>query len=146
MISSEDTHFAIHKAWAVGLYGEDWLRSLTPGRVSAACNGCGPEWMSQEMRDKLTAFLAVFFPAFCLHDCRFAYDNDGTRAKFDAANRELRLNCRILADDAYGWYDPRRYVWRHRAKLVYLACKDFGWSAWRDAYGENQKQKQGENK
>lgn len=140
MMSLGEASVAIHVSWRVGLYGAEWIRALGVDKVADACNGCGPEWMSQSMRDKLTAFLDIFFPAFCIHDCRFVYDNNGDRGAFDAANEELRLNCLLLADDSYGWYDPRRYIWRHRAKLVYIACKDFGWSAWRDAYGENQKQ------
>ena len=140
MISASDARDAIEDAWYIGLYGNVWFARLGIEKVASACNGCGPEWMSQSMRDKLTDFLSIFFPAFCIHDCRFVYDNNGTRGAFDAANEELRLNCLLLADDKYGWYDPRRYVWRHRARLVYIACKDFGWSAWRDAYGENKKQ------
>lgn len=141
MISASEALHAIGNAWNIGLYGAEWFARLGVSEVASACNGAGPEWMSQSMRDKLTAFLDIFFPAFCIHDCRFVYDNNGGRGAFDAANEELRLNCILLADDKYGWYDPRRYVWRHRARLVYIACKDFGWSAWRDAYGESKKLK-----
>lgn len=139
MIEYDKAVEAVHKAVTVGLYGCEWMWALGVDKVEEASNGAGPEWMSQEMRDKLTAFLDIFFPAFCIHDCRFVYDNNGDRGAFDAANEELRLNCLLLADDKYGWYDPRRYVWRHRARLVYIACKDFGWSAWRDAFGEANK-------
>lgn len=139
MISAKDARGAVDDAWDVGLYGAEWFAELGIERISRACNGCGPEWMSQSMRDILTAILDLFSPAFCIHDCRFAYDNNGTRGAFDAANEELLLNCMILADDRYGWYDPRRYIWRHRARIVFVACRDFGWSAWRDAYGETQK-------
>lgn len=139
MISMDKAREALHVASSVGLCGSEWMCGLGVDKVASASNGCGPEWMSQKMRDKLTDFLDIFFPAFCIHDCRFQFNNDGTRGSFYAANDELRLNCLILADHSYSWYDPRRYIWRHRTKIVYLACRDFGWSAWRDAYVESRK-------
>lgn len=142
MIEHEKARRAVCQAAELDLYGSLWFERLPINAVEAACNGCGPAWMSDEWRRKLTDWLALFFTAFCIHDCRFELDNDGSRERFDAANDELEKNCLILADDRYAWWDPRRYIWRHRAKLVAMACREFGWSAWRDAFGEiNKKDK-----
>ena len=68
------------------------------------------------------------------HDCRFAYDNDGTEAKFRAANDELERNCVIIADETYAWYNPLRYWARLKGRAIAAACRIGGWSAWRKAY------------
>lgn len=146
MIEHEKAREAVWQAADLSLYGSLWFARLPINAVEAACNGCGPEWMSEAWRRKLTDWLDIFFTAFCVHDCRFMYDNNGSREKFDLANQELEKNCLLLADDKYAWHDPRRYIWRHRARLVGYACREFGWSAWRDAYGEYEKLKQGEMK
>ena len=116
------------------MYGWGFMRSLGPEKVAAACNGCGPESWPQEWRDKLGKWLKTFRPAFDGHDCRFTYDNDGTREKFDYANDELEKNCLLLADRKYAWYNPLRYFARNRAKLIGGACRTFGWQAWQDAF------------
>ena len=69
-----------------------------------------------------------------IHDCRFAYDNDGGDSKFRAANDELERNCRIVADATYKWWQLRRYLARRAGRIMADACRDFGWTAWRDAY------------
>lgn len=134
MITEEQAKRAIAKAVATGLDGAEWFGGLGVWRVMQTCNGCGPEWMSARFRDCLTSYLELFFSAFCIHDCRYSFTNNGTKERFDEANGELGRNCKRLADAEYGWYNPMRYIWRHRAKIVEAACRDFGWSAWRDAF------------
>lgn len=141
MIDIKLAESAMKTADSVGLYGSGLMFLMGVDAVAEACNGCGPEWMSDVSREKLTKYLDLFFPAFCIHDCRFVRSNDGTRNMFDFANDELDRNCHILADWKYSWYDPRRYLWRMRANFVADACRTFGWSAWRDAYGKTKKEK-----
>ena len=129
----------IGRALKLGLSGADWLYTLGPEKVAAAYNGIGPERMPEKWRARLDSWLWLFRVPCELHDCRFVHDNDGTEAKFRAANDELERNNLIVADAEYAWYNPLRYVWRRRARLVAWACREFGWSAWRDAFEKNQK-------
>lgn len=116
------------------LYGWSFVCSLTDEQFAAACNGCGPASWTEEWRARLSKWLSTFGPAFDGHDCRFTFDNDGSREKFDYANDELEKNCLLLADLKYSWYNPIRYFARNRAHLVATACRLFGWSDWKKAY------------
>ncbi len=123
-------------AGVYGLSGAEWLADLSLGKIRAAYNGIGPEWMKPEQRKKLSKWLKTYTVPCVLHDCRFAYDNDGTEAKFRAANDELERNCRIVADATYAWYHPMRYWARLKGRAVAQACRVLGWDAWRDAYNQ----------
>ena len=127
---------------AAKLYGAGFVLSLTNEKVASACNGCGPESWPPEKRAALGAWLRTFTPAFHVHDCRFTYDNDLSAVKFKTANDELEENCLLLADLKYGWYNPCRYIARHKGHLVAMMCRIFGWSAWEDAYYKNNKNKE----
>ena len=122
------------------LYGCRFVASLTFAQIANACNGIGPESWPEDARKKLDKWLATFRLAADVHDCRFTWDNDGTREKFDYANDELERNCLVLADDKYAWWNPLRYFARHAARLVAQACRDFGWSAWKDAFVKTRKE------
>lgn len=129
----------ICRALKLGLSGAEWLRSLGPEKVSAAYNGIGPERMPEKWRARLDSWLWLFRIPCEIHDCDFSYANTGDEAGFGAANFRLEKNCLVMADAEYAWYNPLRYVWRRRARLVALACREFGWSAWRDAFEKNNK-------
>lgn len=119
-----------------GLSGAEWLAELSLGKIRDAYNGIGPKWMKPEKRKKLSKWLKMFIVPCVQHDCRFAYDNDGTEAKFRAANDELERNCIIVADATYKWYNPMRYLARLKGHALAQVCRVFGWGAWRDAYDE----------
>ena len=123
-------------AGVYGLSGAEWLAELSLGKIRDAYNGIGPKWMKPEKRKKLSKWLKMYTVPCVLHDCRFAYDNDGTEAKFRAANDELERNCIIVADATYKWYNPMRYWARLKGRTVAQVCRVFGWDAWRDAYDE----------
>ena len=136
----------IRFAQDAAMYGWGFMLSLGPNRVAAACNGCGPDRWPQKWRDRLGRWLKTFKQAFDMHDCRFTYDNDGTREKFDYANDELEKNCRLLANMKYRWCNPLRYFARNRAHTIVDACRSaYGWSAYCEAYekrkNENNKEK-----
>ena len=118
----------------LAMYGWQFVCLLTDEAYDTACNGCGPESWPKERREKLTAWLSTFALAFDIHDCRFAYDNDATREKFDHANDELEKNCLLLADEKYAWYNPFRYLARNRGHIIADLCRKFGWTAWKEAY------------
>ena len=122
------------------LYGWGFIAALTYTQIANACNGIGPASWSADARKKLDKWLSTFRLAADVHDCRYTWDNDGTREKFDYANDELEKNCKILADEKYAWYNPLRYLARRAAHLVAQACRDFGWSAYKDAYSKLKKE------
>ena len=134
MITIDEAKITIVTAFELKLSGAEFLCTLGPSNIARACNGIGPEDMPDKWRRKLDKWFWLFCVPCRGHDCRFTYDNDGTEAKFRAANDELRRNCLIMADAAYKWYNPMRYIWRHRGKVVAWACQEFGWDDWRKAY------------
>ncbi len=123
---------------AAEMYGWQFVCGLTDEQFASACNGCGPESWPDEWRARLDKWLSTFGPAFDGHDCRFTFDNDGSREKFDYANDELEKNCLLLANLKYAWYNPLRYFARNRARLIAKACRNFGWQAWKDAFAKKQ--------
>ena len=140
MITLEEAKATIHFAFEHGLSGAEFLAALGLSNVARACNGIGPEKMPEKWCRKFDDWLWLFRIPCRGHDCRFTYDNDGTEAKFRAANDELERNCLIMADAMYAWYNPLRYLWRHRAHVMAWMCREFGWDAWRDAYKKAQEQ------
>lgn len=122
------------------LYGWRFMASLTYAQIAHACNGIGPESWPADARKKLDKWLSTFRLAADVHDCRYTYDNDGTRERFDYANDELERNCIVLADEKYAWWNPLRYFARRAAHLVAQACRDFGWSAYKAAYSKLKKE------
>ena len=117
-------------AAAENLAGIDALLKLDFEAVCESYNGIGPEFLPESIRAKVTQHLSVFEPAALIHDFRNEF-SDGTRSSFYATNSEFLENCLKLADAEYKWYNPRRYVARHVAHLLYkFVNSDFGWSAW----------------
>ena len=116
------------KAYKLGLYGASVL-SVPLADLAKHYNGCGPESLPAAAREKLTTYLAIFEPAFLIHDCRFAM-GDGSTAAFHAANTELEYNLRRIAKATYPWYNWRRYRALAAADLITGACDRFGWVAY----------------
>lgn len=139
-MTEEQAKAAMREIWDAGLYGREFVYRLTPAQVAAACNGIGPASWAEEWRAKLNKWLATFRRAADVHDCRFTFDNDGTREKFDAANDEIEKNCLILADQKYAWYNPWRYFARRAAHLIGKACRDFGWPAFDEAFKKHKQE------
>ena len=116
------------KAYELGLYGASVL-SVPLADLAKHYNGCGPEFLPAAAREKLTTYLAIFEPAFLIHDCSFAM-GDGSTAAFHAANTELEYNLRRIAKATYPWYNWRRYRALAAADLITGACARFGWVAY----------------
>lgn len=129
----------IDRAVDLGLSGAEFVAILGDENVAKAYNGIGPEWLDPKVREKLDKWLDLYAICAVIHDCRFVFANDGEDAKFRAANDELERNAIIVADDRYSWWNPLRYLARRGGRKLADACRDFGWSAWRDAYEKNKK-------
>lgn len=122
----------VAKAVAARLEGADALVDAPLWALARNFNGCGPAWLKEKWRAKLSRWSAAFMPAYLVHDWDYTA-SDGSREKFDEANERLERNCRRLADYEYGRLNWKRYAARAAAPLVYEACNLLGWIAWIDA-------------
>ncbi len=102
-------------------------------RLEQIYNGCGPDWMPEYLREKLTLYLKFFEAPFLEHDFSFEC-SDRTKEGFKAANKRLYRNCKKMITAHYSWWrnpimKTRRYL---QARAIYKVCANFGWSAWLD--------------
>ena len=123
----------IENAKTIRIKGLDFVLSFGIDEICKAYNGIGPQFLPEDLRDKVTNTLHIFEPAALVHDLRFE-QSDGTREAFDRANAEFVVNCRKCARHEYAWYNWKRY----RAHFIIKAmnafnCGDGGWKAWNDA-------------
>ena len=127
------------KAVLAELDGVEFIAEFPDEELADSYNGIGPEFLPPTLREKVTQHLSLFAPAALIHDLRNEY-SDGTRRSFNYANYEFLANCRKLAARKYAWYNPRRYIAYHVAKLLYrFVCGDGGWTAWIQAKERHEK-------
>lgn len=119
----------LKRAIILDLHGVEDLVDISAAELARSYNGCGPEWLPSDVREKLTAYLAIFEPAFLIHDLRFTF-SDSSTAGFNAANSELLFNLRRIAKATYPWYNWRRYRALAAADIITGACDRFGWAAY----------------
>ena len=133
MKTSEEIDELMSKAVEAGLDGLDFMADFDYERIAASFNGIGPSCLSEEQRQKLSKYLALFLPAALIHDMRYEASN-GQRDAFNYANFEFRDNCYALATHAYGIFNWRRYRAYFVAWLLFKAvASEVGWLIWRDA-------------
>ena len=105
------------------------IAQFTPEELLVVWNGIGPEWLPNEIRSRLTKYLAVFAPACLIHDFHY-WALGSSRAEFDWANNVLERNARRCIDGATRWYQIiRRAAGYYAAHLLAEACRKYGWSA-----------------
>ena len=122
----------VRRAVEAGLEGVDFIQRFDYADLCREYNGIGPEWAGECIRAWATGKLALFEPAALIHDMRNA-ESDGTREGFERANDEFFRNCRRLADRAYPWWRPRRYIMRYLSVVLYdFVAGPGGWVAWRE--------------
>ena len=132
-MEAEKIDSLVARAVAANLDGLDFLSSYDYKEISAAYNGIGPEWLPDDIRKKISAYLDLFAPAALIHDMRYQH-GDGSRYGFNFANMEFWGNCVKLANDAYPWYSLRRYGARIAAGALYdFVRSQAGWIAWSEA-------------
>lgn len=106
--------------------------NLGDDRIAELYNGCGPECLPEQARDKLTKYLKIFEPAFAIHDVDYT-KGDGSTFDFSMANDRLELNCLKLADYNYGVFNWRRYMAHAAAVEIASLCRRYGWTAYTQA-------------
>jgi len=109
----------------------DWFPLL---ELAAIYNGIGPDRFPEKLRDFVTEVNTIFEPAALIHDVE--YHIGGGKADFTRANLRFRKNCDILVDNAYAWYDPRRYYWEFKAWRFAGYCEQFGWQGYHKTEAE----------
>ena len=105
------------------------------------CNGMGADWMPENFRYFLTSILKVFAPATAIHDMRY-FHNQGDRNTWDD---EFYFNCRHLARDKYGKYNPMRYICYGVARRLRIALTVGGTIAWKNAGKRSKKEGEYDN-
>ncbi len=102
----------------------------------AVYNGCGPDWMSKNIRGMLTEYYEFFEPAFLAHDWDFTF-LPKTEKCFHRANRRLLSNCKRLINAEYHWWN---FLSRHRrvaqANVIYAFCEEYGFDGYMAAMPE----------
>ena len=129
----------VHIAKAANLEGAEILDNYTVAQLAEIYNGIGPEFLPEETRNRVTAYLSIFEAAALIHDVRFQ-ESDKTRKAFNFANMEFRENCRTLGEFHYAWYNWRRYRAYAVSTILYEAVSsDLGWIAFNQASNTNTK-------
>ena len=122
-----------------GLSGEEFCRQFPLAVLAEDYNGIGPEWFPEILRNAVNSLCADLCAAAFVHDIRFSH-SDGSVEQFVAANDEFRANGYRIANGKYSWYDPRRYIVRHRTRVFYRLLVAFGWTAYIAAYIKSRNQ------
>lgn len=123
-----------------GLSGIDFIRRFSISQLVENYNGIGPEWFPSWARKILDNICRVLLPMVLIHDVRFSH-SDGSVEQFVAANDELRANGYKIAEAEYACYNPMRYIIKHRVRVLYRLCRDFGWTAYVAGYLKKEQQK-----
>jgi len=119
----------------------DILFQFEYDELAVIYNGIGPDRFPEKLRKFVTEVNEIFEPAALIHDVE--YHIGGTEKDFTEANLRFRRNCDTIVDNAYEWYDPRRYYWEFKAWRFSRYCERFGWSNYKKT---EEKQKEGNAK
>jgi hypothetical protein len=98
------------------------------------CNGIGPEWFPEWVRDEVTDYFEYFLMSTNQHDFDFAFLKK-SKDKFKEANDRLYKNMKIqIRNDRHlSWWHicKKTSRWRKyaQAKFLYEMCDEFGKSA-----------------
>ena len=139
ILSYEDIEEARKLANDLKLEGASLLSSTPMALIQKICNGIGPSWFPEVIRDAITKLHKCLKVVWMIHDLQY-YEGDGTTHCFKKANDNFRENGRIVADYFYKWYDPRRYRERRSAKKFAALCHAFGGIAYKNAIKERQQE------
>jgi hypothetical protein len=104
------------------------LLHLPKETVMRNCNGIGPEWFPDKLRNFITWLNPRQKATAAIHDMMYACGHD-----FSRANDIFAINGKWEAVAAYKWYSPRRYIAIAKAQIFAKLCQKFGYMAWKSA-------------
>lgn len=117
------------KVQAYGLSRNKRFDKSTPEELERVWNGCGAEWFPPQARKVLTEALAIFSPAFLVHDWDFAFRRDS----YHTVNwRMFRNMLRIIWVKFALRLPLRSAYWVVIAINVYWLVSRYGWTAWKE--------------
>ncbi len=112
-----------------------WFKELDVAEIQKIYNGAGADWMSNNCRQILTWMLSIFEPAYLIHDLEFSRSDKSIHG-FNRANARMWSNIRKIINYEYNIINPLNWLprtkWYLKGRTSWLACKKFGWSAWKD--------------
>lgn len=121
-----------------GLLNAERLADFTLAELEQICNGIGPEFFPDALRDFVDTLNPTLRAAAMVHDLDY-YLGAGTWEDFTAANDRLSVNGMISANERYKFYDPRRYIVQRTAKRFAALCQACGWKAYLAAIEQRKK-------
>ena len=107
------------------LEGYGVLELFNEEALAEIYNGIGPDRFPKILRDALSALHPSLLPCALIHDVQ--YHIGGDYEDFTFANKMFGENGKRMAYYRYGWYDPRRYLVAHKARVFAELCQSFGW-------------------
>ena len=121
MYYQEDAVVMYIEAQEAGLSGAELLAD--PAAVMRDCNGIGAAWMSNWARNLCNQLSPVMVLPAAIHDRRYAIGGQPGQLY---ADNEFLVNCLTMIERRYGWWNPLRYIMRHRAQRYYSYLRTFG--------------------
>ena len=118
----------VREAYSLKLEHVEILDKYSITEISRIYNGIGPDRFPAELRELLNKLHPTLLPVALIHDVE--YHEGGTKEQFSASNRRFYTHGKISAFDAYGWYDPRRYLVWYKARQFANICELFGYVGW----------------
>ena len=119
----------------LALQGGELLEMCTDKELQRICNGIGPQWFPEHLRNLIDRFNPTLRQVADLHDLMY-YFADGSDEAFHRANAAFASNGITMAKDRYAWYDPRRYWVMLKAKEFADICDILGITAYTAAIRE----------
>lgn len=110
------------------LEGYGLLELYSVEELSRIYNGIGPDRFPKILRDALSALHPTLLPCALIHDVQ--YHIGGSYEDFTVANKMFGENGKKMAYYRYAWYDPRRYLVAHKARVFAGLCQFRGWDGY----------------
>lgn len=129
MYTLEEIAVLRRKCNELKLVGREVLDRYTDQDLQLICNGIGPDAFPQGVREFVTGIHPTLECCAFIHDVDF-HESDGTCDHFTASNDRYARNAVILAEAAYGWYNPLRYIVILQGRRHARLCQLGGWKGY----------------
>lgn len=127
--NSKQIEYLLKKAKKLKLQGVEILDEFTTIQLIGMCNGIGSESMPKWMRSTVSKLNPTLEVVAMIHDVEWSVV-DKTKKHFKESNKRFLKNGYLAADDAYSWWDLRRYTVRRISRRFAKTCQKLGWKAY----------------